>query len=122
MTIIFKLLFVSSGCRSGAIHNHDVRIADHHIGTLLSHMQEVCGLQWSPDGSYLASGGNDNLSNIWDTVSGHSRAPVHRITGHQAAVKVNELESGDSLIIGSFVLGTLGGYMVQSVADWHKLG
>ena len=25
-----------------------------------SHTQEVCGLQWSPDRQYLASGGNDN--------------------------------------------------------------
>lgn len=91
VTIAFKLLFhTPSGCRSGAIHNHDVRIADHHVGTLLSHMQEVCGLQWSPDGSYLASGGNDNLVCAWDTVSGSSRTPVHRFTGHQAAVKADE--------------------------------
>lgn len=25
-----------------------------------SHTQEVCGVRWSPDRQYLASGGNDN--------------------------------------------------------------
>uniref|UniRef100_A0A674DRF4 Cell division cycle 20 homolog n=1 Tax=Salmo trutta TaxID=8032 RepID=A0A674DRF4_SALTR len=51
---------LSSGSRSGHIH-HDVRVADHYIFTLSGHSQEVCGLKWSPDGRYLASGGNDNL-------------------------------------------------------------
>ena len=26
----------------------------------VGHRQEVCGLKWSPDNQYLASGGNDN--------------------------------------------------------------
>ena len=46
---------------SGAVHLHDVRIANHHVGTLTGHTQEVCGMQWSPDsGRLLATGGNDN--------------------------------------------------------------
>ena len=45
---------LSSGCRSGAIFNHDVRIAEHHIASLEAHTQEVCGLKWSLDGKFLA--------------------------------------------------------------------
>lgn len=76
---------LSSGSRSGAIHQHDVRVAAHHIGSLVSHTQEVCGLQWSPDGKLLASGGNDNVLNIWD--QSQTGIPLHNITHHQAAVK-----------------------------------
>ena len=40
--------------------NHDVRIARYKVATLTSHSQEACGLAWSPDGTTLASGGNDD--------------------------------------------------------------
>ena len=53
---LFSLLYCS-----GAVHLHDVRVANHHVGTLTGHTQEVCGMQWSPDcGRLLATGGNDN--------------------------------------------------------------
>eukprot|EP00730_Choanoeca_flexa_P011517 TRINITY_DN26978_c0_g1_i1.p1 TRINITY_DN26978_c0_g1~~TRINITY_DN26978_c0_g1_i1.p1 ORF type:complete len:446 (+),score=139.86 TRINITY_DN26978_c0_g1_i1:76-1413(+) len=74
---------LSSGSASGLIMNSDVRIASHTVGTLQGHSQEVCGLKWSPDGKLLASGGNDNLVNIW-TAAGEQR---HTLTDHQAAVK-----------------------------------
>jgi len=45
---------LTTGCKTGAIFNNDVRIADSHISTLLGHTQEVCGLKWSPDGQFLA--------------------------------------------------------------------
>ncbi|CAG9822770.1 unnamed protein product [Phaedon cochleariae] len=81
---------LSSGCRSGQIIHHDVRQRDHIVTTLSNHTQEVCGLKWSTDGKYLASGGNDNVLNIWETVTGgyHSQTtPLHSFTAHQAAVK-----------------------------------
>ncbi|XP_076453735.1 cell division cycle protein 20 homolog [Babylonia areolata] len=78
---------LSSGSRSGAIHHHDVRVASHHVGTLDHHTQEVCGLRWSPDGAFLASGANDNTVHIWDTSLGLEVAPLHTFTEHQAAVK-----------------------------------
>ena len=91
LKILFCLNF--SGSRSGNIHHHDVRVAQHHISTLSGHTQEVCGLQWSPDGKYLASGGNDNLLNVWSaqtmtqSVEG-THQPVHTFSQHLAAVKV----------------------------------
>ncbi|GFQ97760.1 cell division cycle protein 20 homolog [Trichonephila clavata] len=81
---------LSSGSRTGAIHHHDVRNENHHVGTLAGHTQEICGLRWSLDGRYLASGGNDNLVNIWtsDAGIGQSEAsPLHTFNEHQAAVK-----------------------------------
>jgi len=75
---------LSTGSRTGEIMNHDVRIREHHIQTLEGHTQEVCGLKWSPDGKYLASGANDNVVNVWNEAGGQHCAPL---TGHTAAVK-----------------------------------
>ena len=45
------------------------------ISTFSGHTQEVCGLSWSPDGSTLASGGNENLLCIWDAATGTGELP-----------------------------------------------
>ena len=29
------------------------------------HTQEVCGMKWSTDGRFLASGGGDNAVKVW---------------------------------------------------------
>ncbi|KAN0068655.1 WD40-repeat-containing domain protein [Elaphomyces granulatus] len=76
---------LSTGARSGLIFNHDVRIAQHKIAELVSHTSEVCGLEWRSDGAQLATGGNDNLVNIWDSRS--LSAPKFTKTNHRAAVK-----------------------------------
>lgn len=51
---------------------------------LVGHRQEVCGLKWSPDNQYLASGGNDNRLHVWNM---QSQTPVQTYTDHLAAVK-----------------------------------
>lgn len=79
-----------SGSRDGSIVNHDVRTRHHKVATLRGHSQEVCGLKWSTDGKYLASGGNDNLVNVWSAANGVPHAttePLHAFTQHQAAVR-----------------------------------
>ncbi|ESN92222.1 hypothetical protein HELRODRAFT_194359 [Helobdella robusta] len=48
------------------------------------HRQEVCGLKWSPDKQYLASGGNDNKLILWTL---RSNSPSHTFSDHLAAVK-----------------------------------
>lgn len=60
------------------------------MATLAGHTQEVCGLKWAPDGRYIASGGNDNLVNIWTNTQGDNGrpCPVQTLTQHQGAVKV----------------------------------
>jgi len=75
---------LSSGSRDSMIFHHDVRVAQHHISTLEGHEQEICGLAWSPDGTQLASGGNDNMLCIWDA---NASSPRHVVRESQAAVK-----------------------------------
>lgn len=74
---------LSSGSRDASIINHDTRI-DNYFVKHSGHLQEVCGLKWSPDGSQLASGGNDNRLCIWDL---SSTVPRTVIREHSAAVK-----------------------------------
>ncbi|KAF9172302.1 ubiquitin-protein transferase activating protein [Mortierella sp. AD010] len=75
---------LSSGCRDGSIWNHDVRVQNHKVAELSNHTNEVCGLSWRADGQQLASGGNDNLVNIWDV---RSTVPKYTKSNHTAAVK-----------------------------------
>lgn len=79
---------LSSGSRDGLIINHDTRLANHDIAHLEHHTQEICGLKWSNDGSYLASGANDNAVCIWNgTLTGEHVEPRSIYTEHTAAVK-----------------------------------
>lgn len=81
---------LTSGSRDTTIINHDVRIQNNVVGTMRQHSQEVCGLAWSPDGAYLASGANDNTLCIFDAVSSTTNLdaqPRHVLREHQAAVK-----------------------------------
>lgn len=72
-----------SASASAAVRRGCVRVGGASAG---GHTQEVCGLQWSPSGVNLASGGNDNLLNIWD---GRylERDAKFRLEHHTAAVK-----------------------------------
>lgn len=80
---------LTSGSKDTTILNHDVRIQNHIVGSMHSHTQEVCGLSWSPDGSYLASGGNDNTLCLYDAATSltHNARARHVLSEHQAAVK-----------------------------------
>ena len=82
--------FLSSGSQTGHIHHYDIRMAHYHTHSLSkAHTMDVCGLKWSPNGRFLASGGNDNLVNVWDLYCKDSwSAPLHTIKDHTAAVKV----------------------------------
>ncbi|GAA5942185.1 WD40 repeat domain-containing protein [Sporobolomyces koalae] len=85
---------LASGCRSGEIWNSDVRIAQHCVSKMKGHRGEVCGLEWRPEiagglsgggQGLLASGGNDNVVNVWD--GRMTNAPKMCKTNHTAAVK-----------------------------------
>ncbi|KAL7749675.1 hypothetical protein RI367_004903 [Sorochytrium milnesiophthora] len=82
---------VSSGSMDGSIWRHDVRVSKHNVAQFRGHELEVCGLKYQrphrggADYQYFASGGNDNVVNIWDVRS--ADAPVHSKSEHLAAVK-----------------------------------
>jgi len=76
---------LSSGSRDRLILQRDIRtpsVAPER--RLVGHRQEVCGLKWSPDNQYLASGGNDNKLFVWNL---STQTPMQTYTDHLAAVK-----------------------------------
>lgn len=75
---------LSSGSRDRKIFHTDVRTPEYYFQTIEAHQQEVCGLKWNIDENKLASGGNDNIVNVYD---GTSRTPYLTLTEHKAAVK-----------------------------------
>ena len=76
---------LSSGSRDRFILQRDVRTPGvTPERRLVGHRQEVCGLKWSPDNQYLASGGNDNKLFVW---SGAQTTPMQTYSYHVAAVK-----------------------------------
>jgi len=103
---------LASGGREGTILLHDVRVAEHQVGRLTGHTQEVCGLVWSKDGRTLASGGNDNCVQLWDWQA--RETPLHSITAHQSAVKAVSWCPWQSN-----VLATAGGTVDRTVRIWN---
>ena len=106
---------LSSGSRDGNIVNHDVRIANHAYQTLKGHEQEVCGLSWSPDGTCLASGGNDNKLCLWDVNTTTNPSPRFTLTDHQAAVKALAWSPHDRNL-----LATGGGTSDRCIKFWNS--
>jgi len=107
---------LSTGGRDSVVVNHDVRIAKHQLSTMCSHTQEVCGLSWSPDGTTLASGGNDNTLCLWDVhTSGSTHSPRFSLTDHQAAVKALAWSPHERNL-----LATGGGTADRSIKFWNS--
>jgi cell division cycle 20-like protein 1 (cofactor of APC complex) len=75
---------MSSGSRDRNILHRDLRSPEDFVAKLMGHRQEVCGLRWSAEGDYLASGGNDNKLMVW---SPESTSPIAKFSDHKAAVK-----------------------------------
>ncbi|KYQ89993.1 WD40 repeat-containing protein [Tieghemostelium lacteum] len=80
---------LSSGGKDKVILHHDVRDPSNFSQKLIGHKHEICGLKWAPDGQQLASGGNDNLLNVWD----------HRMDGN------NGINNNNNMLNNSFSIG-----------------
>jgi cell division cycle protein 20 (cofactor of APC complex) len=78
---------LATASRDSTVRLYDTR-AKNCIGLYTNHTQEICGLKWSPCGTQLATGGNDNLLNIWDfNRQTRDCTPTLVINQHNAAVK-----------------------------------
>lgn len=75
--------YLVSGSRDKKILLYDIRVPKSPIKIYNHHQQEVCGLSWSPNKEYFASGGNDNKMFVY---SPKVDFPVFK-KSHKAAVK-----------------------------------
>ena len=76
---------LTTGSRDRTIFNRDVRSPRDFVQQLQDgHRQEVCGLRWSHEETFLASGGNDNRLLLWDK---RQIKPFSKCTDHTAAIK-----------------------------------
>jgi cell division cycle protein 20 (cofactor of APC complex) len=73
---------LTSGSRDAAIHNHDVRIREHHVSTLAGHTHAVESLAALPRG-LLASGSRDTSVRVWSVAA---RACVAVLEGRMTEV------------------------------------
>lgn len=112
-TLCWNGSILTSGSRDRFIYHHDLRSPKPYVAKLAGHKQEVCGLQWSPDGQYLASGGNDNRLLVW---SPHASTPVQKYTEHTAAVKAIAWSPHQRGLLASG-----GGTADRSIRFWNVL-
>lgn len=91
---------LTSAAKDSRVIIQDIRSKTGVTLNMQAHRQEVCGLAWDNESSYfssssmatyLASGGNDNLVNIWDIrmseIGSNSSKPLTTLYEHTAAVK-----------------------------------
>lgn len=114
--------FLSSGSQAGHIHHYDIRMAHYHTHSLSkAHTLDVCGLKWSPNGRFMASGGNDNLVNVWDLYGKDSwSAPLHTIKDHTAAIKVLNLPSLRHLTVINISGSSMESLEDKSSCNWRR--
>lgn len=103
----------STGGRDTKILTFDLRAANSPVACFQAHTDEVCGLKWSPNGSLLASGGNDNKAYIWNA---KKQVPELTITQHHSAVKALTWSPHQQ----HFLL-TGGGYIDKKIRVWNTI-
>ncbi|KRX25404.1 Cell division cycle protein 20 -like protein, partial [Trichinella nelsoni] len=96
---------LTSGDKKGRILHHDMRCQGSTVISVAAHKAQICGLTWSPSGCYLASGGDDNVVNIF-SYSGINSSnglanPFCVFKEHRAAVKALSWNPSKSHVLAS---------------------
>lgn len=76
-------VLLATGSRDKTVLLRDPRTCRDFTSRMQEHTQEVCGLKWSHDDQYLASGGNDNKVVVWSA----GGQILNKFSDHRAAVK-----------------------------------
>ena len=79
-----KAYLFATGSKDNRVVINDIRDPLSRL-TGTGHVGEICGLSWNLNGILLASGGNDNMINIWDVRK--MKTPMKQIQEHKAAVR-----------------------------------
>jgi cell division cycle protein 20 (cofactor of APC complex) len=96
-----------------SVKNNDMRADQPFVSSFTGHSLEVCSVKWSPDGRVLASGGADNLVNIWEL---GRTTPLLELKQHVAAVKAM-----DWCPWQSNTLATGGGSSDRTIKIWDTV-
>ena len=105
---------LATGSRDKQIRVYDTRMPlTSVVAQLAQHTQEVCGLSFSQNGAWLASGGNDNDIMVWDM---RMQRLQYRFRGHEAAVKALAWSPHQHGLLASG-----GGTADQTVRFWNAL-
>lgn len=75
---------LASGGYDGTLHIHDVRTK--YMQASYENSSPICGLAWSPDGHYLASGWNNSIVRLWDIRRSIER-PLYEFKRHASAIR-----------------------------------
>ena len=70
---------LASGSRDGFVATWDPRSGI--VNRYRAHSQEICGLKWSPEGNYIASGGNDNKLVVYSNKSANELVKFDEFVG-----------------------------------------
>lgn len=73
-----------SGSKDKGILINDIRTPNKKVQELAMHTDEICGLKWSPNGRYIASGSTNNKLSVWDM---RINKVCFRSSAHKSAVK-----------------------------------
>jgi len=90
---------LATGSKDKTISLYDTRTGKAKLIENHYHYGEICGLKWNPNGFELATGGNDNLINIWDIRN--IQKPKNTISEHTAAVRALDWCPWDPSILAS---------------------
>ena len=87
----------TSASHDAHISHYDKRMRN-PLRVIKKHSQEICGIKWSNEGNYLATGGNDNKLIIWNAFE---EKPISIINAHKSAIRALAWSNVKSGILAS---------------------